>query len=98
MQSTSLFNLGRVQDLFKKQLGESDTFDGHIWSKMRKDPQYLLEEVQDQAIYLEYLQSILAEFDTIYALGEEQLEYIFHDWLGPLIKLRIDELGRRQIS
>ncbi len=71
----------------KKSLGESNVFVGHVWSKLRGDAQYQLEEVQDWAAYLEHLQSILLEFDTNNAPQEDQLGRTFYDGLRPLIKL-----------
>ncbi len=62
-------------------------FVGHVWSKLRGDAQHQLEEVQDWVAYLEYLQSILLEFDTNNAPGEGQLGQTFYDSLRPLIKL-----------
>ena len=39
----------------KKNLGESNAFISHIWSKLRRKAQYQLEKVQDWAVYLEQL-------------------------------------------
>ncbi len=73
-------------------LGESNAFMGYVWSKLRGDVQYQLEEVQDWAIYLEYLQSILLEFDANNAPQEGQLGQTFYDGLRPLIKLWIADI------
>ncbi len=48
----------------RKNLGESNAFVGHVWSKLRGDAQYQLKEVQDWAAHLEHFQSILPEFDA----------------------------------
>ncbi len=39
----------------RKSLGESNVFIGHVWSKLRGDAQYQLEEVQAWAAHLELL-------------------------------------------
>ncbi len=72
---------------FRKSLGESNAFVGHVWSKMRGDAQYQLEEVPDWDINLEHLQSILLEFDANNVFGEGQLGRTFYDSLRPSIKL-----------
>ncbi len=74
-------------------LGESNTFVGHIWSKLRGDAQHQSEEVQDWAAYLEHFQSILLEFDTNNAPRESQLGRTFYNGLRLLIKLWIADLG-----
>lgn len=48
---------------------------------MRKDLQYLQEEVQDLKTYLKHLQSIFQEFDNRCFLVKVQLEQIFYDGL-----------------
>ncbi len=52
-----------------------------------------MEEVQDQAAYLEHLQSILLEFDANNAPREGQLNRTFYDGLRPSIKLWIADIG-----
>ncbi len=77
----------------RKSLGESNTFVGHVWFKLRGDAHHQLEEVQDWAAHLERLQSILLELDANNALGEGQLGRTFADGLRPLIKLWITNIG-----
>ncbi len=77
----------------KKSLGESNTFVGHVWSKLRGDAQYQSEEVQDWAAHLEHLQSILLEFDANNVPREGQLGRTFYDGLRPSIKLWIADIG-----
>ncbi len=52
-----------------------------------------MEEVQDWAAHLEYLQSILLEFDANKTLREGQLGQTFYDGFRPLIKLWITDIG-----
>ncbi len=61
---------------------------------MRKDAQHQLKEVQDWAAHLEYLQSILLEFDANNTPGESQLSHTFYDGLRSLIKLWIADIGK----
>ncbi len=49
--------------------------------------------MQDWAAHLEYLQSILLEFDANNTPGEGQLGRTFYDGLRPLIKLWIADIG-----
>ena len=78
----------------RKSLKKCNAFVGHIWIKLRKDTQYLLEEVLDWAAHLEHLQSILLEFDANNALGEGQFGRIFYDGLKPSIKLLIAKIEK----
>lgn len=61
---------------------------------MREHYQYQLEEIEDWAAHLEYLQSILREFEAYYALLKDQLHLIFYNGLRPSIKLWIDKIGQ----
>ncbi len=73
----------------RKSLGESNAFVGHVWSKLRGDAQYQLEEGKDWTMHLEHLQSILLEFDTNNAPWKGQLGQTFYDSIKPSIKLWI---------
>ncbi len=77
----------------RKSLGESNAFVDHVWSKLKEDAQYQLEEVQDWAAHLEHLQSILLEFDANNVSQEGQLGLTFYDGLRPSIKLWIAKIG-----
>ena len=95
MQRNRLVSLtwDKFKAFLKKNLGESNTFVGHVWSKLRRDAKHQLEEVQDWAAYLEHLQFILLEFDTNNASREGQLGRTFYDGLMPSIKLWIADIG-----
>ncbi len=82
----------------RKSLGESNAFVKSVWSRMRGDFQYQLEEVLDWAAHLEQLQSILLEFDADCAPIEGQLGRTFYDGLRPSIKLWIDEVSRERLT
>ncbi len=45
----------KFKAFLNESLGESNAFVGHVWSKLRGDAQYQLEEVHDQAVHLEHL-------------------------------------------
>ncbi len=83
----------KFKAFLRKSLGKSNTFVDHIWSKLRGDAQYQLEEVQDWAVHLEHLQSILLEFDANNISKEGQLGQTFYDDLRPSIKLWIADIG-----
>ncbi len=82
----------KFKAFLRKSLGESNAFVGHVWSKLRRDTQHQSEEIQDWAAYLEYLQSILLEFDANNAPQEGQLGRTFYDGLRSSIKLWITSI------
>ena len=89
--------LGRVsvpweefKTFFRKNLGDSRSFVDTIWSNIKRDSQYQLEEVQDWASHLEHLQSILVEFDADGALVKSNLIRFFREGLKPSIKAQIE--------
>lgn len=86
--------MDRIQEFFRKNLGDSRVFVDNIWSKVKRDSQYQQEEVQDWALHLEYLQSILLEFDADAASNESYLIRFFRDGLKPSIKVWMDQRGR----
>ena len=45
----------KFKAFFRKNLGDPRAFVDDIWSKLERDSQYQLEEVQDWAAYLKYL-------------------------------------------
>ena len=61
-----------------------------IWSKIKRDSQYQLEEVQDWASYLKHLQFILVKFDADGALVKSNLIQFFREGLKPLIRAQIE--------
>lgn len=69
-----------------KTLRDSRAFVDSIWSKLKRDSKYQLKEVQDWVAHLEYLQSILLEFDNAGAPEEFYLIYFFREGLRPLIQ------------
>ena len=77
-----------------KNLGDSQAFVDGIWSKLKQDSQYQLEEVQDWAAHLEYLQSILLKFDDAGAPEEPYLIRFFRKGLRPSIRAQMEQRGR----
>ena len=55
------------KDFLWKNLRNSKTFVNNIWSKIKRDFQYQNKLIQDWAVHLKYLQSILIQFDLDYA-------------------------------
>ena len=45
----------KFKAFFWKNLGDSQAFIDGIWSKLKRDSQYQLKEVQDWTAHLEYL-------------------------------------------
>ena len=52
------------KEFLRKNLGDSRTFIDSIWKKVKRDSRYQDELVQDWAAHINYLQSILIEFDS----------------------------------
>ena len=74
----------------RKNLGDSRSFVDTIWSNIKRDSQYQLEEVQDWASHLEHLQSILVEFDADGALVKSNLIRFFREGLKPSIRAQME--------
>lgn len=66
---------------------ELTTFVDNILNIIKKDSQYQLEDIQDWEAYLEYLKSILMEFDIDYILSKVFLGRFFYQKLRISIKL-----------
>ena len=74
----------------RKNFGDSRAFVDSIWSKTKRDSQYQNEIVQDWAAYLEYLQSILSEFDADGAPKKDTMIRYFREGLKPSIRAEIE--------
>ena len=82
----------------RKDLGSFQAFIDSIWSKFRRDFQYQLEEARDWASDLQYLQSILSEFDHIRTTNELTLIYSFRESLKTSIKFEIEKQDRKSMN
>ena len=77
-----------------KNLGDSRAFVDSVWKKVKCNSQYQNKLVQDWAAYLEYLQSILIEFDSKWALKEGTMIWYFQEGLCPSVKVKMEQCGR----
>ena len=84
----------KFKAFLQKILRDSQAFVDGIWSKLKWDSQYQLEEVQNWAAHLEYLQSILLKFDNTEVPEESYLINFFRKGLKPLIRAQIEKRGR----
>lgn len=73
----------------RKSPGKSNAFVSHVWNKLREDAQYQIEEVQDWVAHIEYVESILLEFNTNNTPRKEKLGQTFYDVRKSLIQLWI---------
>ena len=73
----------------QKNLGDSQAFNNSTWSKFKRDSQYHLEEAQEYASQLQYLQSILVEFDIIRAFTKPTIICYFQKSLKLSIKVEM---------
>lgn len=84
----------KFKGFLRKNLGDSRAFVDGIWSKLKRDSQYQLEDVQDWAAHLEYLKSILHEFDDAGAPEEFYLIRFFREGLRPSIRAQMEQRGQ----
>ena len=78
----------------QKNLNDSRAFVDSIWKKVKRDSQYQEESVQDWAAHLEYLQSILIEFDSEWAPEEGTMIRYFREGLRPSVRVEMEQRGR----
>ena len=82
------------KNFLRKNLGDSRAFVDSIWSKTKRDSQYQDETVQDWAAHLEYLQSILLEFDADGGPEEGTMIRYFKEGLRSSIWAEMEQRGR----
>ena len=82
------------KDFFRKNLEDSRAFIDGIWSKIKRDSQYQDKLVQDWAAHLEYLQSILIEFDPNCAPEEHTIIWYFQEVLRSSEQIEMKQRGR----
>ena len=80
----------KVKDFLRKNLRNNWTFVNSICSKFRQDIQYQAKSVLDWTAHLEYLQSILLEYDTVGALTKLTMLRYFRENLKPLILAELE--------
>ena len=83
----------KFKHFLQKNLGDSRAFVDSIWKKIKRNSQYQDKLVQDFAVYLEYLQSILIEFDPKCAPEEGTMIWYFQEGLRLLIRVKIEQRG-----
>ena len=84
----------KFKDFLQKNLEDFKAFVDSIWKKVKRDSQYQDKSVQDLAAYLEYLQSILIEFDPEYASEKGTMIRYFREGLRPSIKVKMEQRGQ----
>ena len=77
----------------RKNLGDFRVFVNSIWKKVKRDSQYQDKSVQDWAAYLEYLQSILIEFDPGCVPEEGTMIWYFQKGLRPSVTVEMEQYG-----
>ena len=82
------------KDFLWKNLGDSRAFVDSIWKKVKRNSQYQDKSVQDWAAHLEYLQSILIEFDSECAPEEGTMIRYFREGLRPSVRVEMEQRGR----
>ena len=84
----------KFKDFLQKNVGNSRAFIDSILKKVKRDSQYKDKLVQDWAAQLEYLQSILIEFDPECAPEENTMIKYFWEGLHSLVRVKIEQRGR----
>ena len=84
----------KFKNFLQKKLGNSKAFVDSIWKKVKCDSQYQDKLVKDWAAHVEYLQSILIEFDPEYAPEEDTMIRYFWKGLCPLVRVKIEQRGQ----
>ena len=82
------------KEFLQKNLGDSRAFVDSIWKKVKRDSQYQDKMIQNWAAYLEYLQSILIEFDPECAPEEGTMIWYFREGLRPSVRVKMEQRGR----
>ena len=82
------------KNFLRKNLGDSRAFVNSIWKKVKRDSQYQDKLVQDWAAHLEYLQSILIEFDSECAPEEGTMIWYFQKGLRPSVRVKMEQCGQ----
>ena len=85
---------GKFKDFLQKNVGDSRTFVDSILKKVKRDFQYQNKSIKDWAAYLEYLQSILIEFNLECAPKEDTMIWYFREDLRPLMMVKMEQRGR----
>ena len=83
------------KNLLRKNLGDSRAFVDDIWSKMKRDSQYMDKLVQDWAAHLNYLQSILIKFDPDCPLEKGTMIQYFREGLRPSMQVKMEQRGQK---
>ena len=83
------------KDFFGKNLGDDRAFANNICSKFRQNSQYQAEFVLDWTAHLEYLRSILLEYNPVGALTKPAMLRYFREGLNPLV---LAELEHRHLE
>ena len=78
----------------QKNLDNSRAFVDSVWKKVKRDFEYQDKLVQDCAPHLEYLQSILIEFDSKWAPEEDMIIWYFRKGFCSSIRVEIEQRGQ----
>ena len=65
------------KNYLQKNLDNSRAFVDSVWKKVKRNSQYWDKLIQDWAAHLKYLQSILIEFNSKWALKEGTMIWYF---------------------
>ena len=84
----------KFKDFLRKNLADSRASVDSIWKKVKCDSQYQDKSVQDWAAHLEYLQSILIEFDPECAPEEDTMIWYFRESLRLSVRVKMEQRGQ----
>ena len=89
-ESTVPITWKEFKTFLHQSLGDSQAFVNSYWTKIKKDSKYQQEDVLDWAAYLEHLQAVLREFDSVAAPNKDTMIRYFREGLRPSIRAQLD--------
>ena len=80
-ESTVLIMWEEFKTFLCQSLEDSRAFVDSYWTKIKRDSQYQQENILDWAVYLEHLQAVLQDFDSVAALNKDTMIRYFQERL-----------------
>ena len=93
-KSTVPITWEKFKTFLYQSLGDSRAFVDSYWAKIKRDSQYQQEHVLDWAAYLEHLQAVFQEFDSVAAPNKDTMIWYFRKDLRPSIRAQLDVRDR----
>ena len=79
------------KEFLQKNFDNFRAFLNIVWKKVKYDSQYKNKLVQDWTVYLEYLQSILIEFNSKWTPEKGTMIWYSRKGLSPLVRIEMEQ-------